>query len=72
MVPLLLGEVARKAAAFLVPLVLFPVKPVRMATLGVLTKEERDLCFFFGGDVVGAFTESTFLFLIGNNLFLIS
>jgi len=43
-----------------------------MATLGVLTKEERDLCFFFGGDVVGAVTESTFLFLIGNNLFLIS
>jgi len=44
-----------------------------MATLGVLTtKEERDLCFLFGGNLVGAFTESTFLFLIGNNLFLIS
>jgi hypothetical protein len=74
MVPLLLLEVAREAeaAALLLALVLFPVKPVGFATLGVsTTKDEMDLCFLFAGNVE-AFGESTFFFLIGNNLFLIS
>jgi len=73
MAPLLPGEVASEAAALLVALVLFPVKPVRFTTLGVsTTKEERDICFLFAGNVIGAFGESTFLALIGNTLFLIS
>jgi len=73
MVPLLTGEVAREAAALLLALVLFPVKPVRFTTLGVsTTKEERDLCFLFAGNVVTAFGASTFIFLIGNTLLLIS
>lgn len=72
MVPLLTGEVAPEAAALLLALVLFPVKPVRFTTLGVsTTKEERDLCFLFAGNVT-AFGASTFIFLIGNTLFLIS
>uniref|UniRef100_A0A0A9GZN8 Uncharacterized protein n=1 Tax=Arundo donax TaxID=35708 RepID=A0A0A9GZN8_ARUDO len=74
MVPLLLGEAARDAGVLLVALDLFLVKPVFIATFGVsTTKEERDLCFLFAGNVtVEAFGESTFLLLIGNTLFMIS
>lgn len=67
-------EAALEATVFLLALVLFPVKPVRFTTLlGVsTTKEERDLCFLFAGNVVRDFGESAFIFLIGNTLFLIS